>query len=203
MRLAYPYTSSGPQMGWVRQSKGQLCYLPTVVLKPSVNRMHIDVMNRRTLTVPMNDTGRLWQCLHPQDSPQVHWRVGVLALRRIPAQDQQVIAKNSDKRTGCHFWGQALYLDSRCIPMGVDHIERDGSLPNNSRQAQGPIHNQTPGNHVNNCTKGTTASAHTGAVVLEGSEIYPGFGLATGQVFCDLPPLACLRSSPWPTKRSL
>ena len=79
--------------------------------------------------------------------------------------------------------------------MGVDHLERDGSLSNNSRQAQGPVHNQTPGGQVNNDDRRVKPVVHTGEVVQGGSGIYPGFELAIGRAFYDLPPPACLRSS--------
>ena len=150
-RHAYPYTSSGLQMGMVRQSIGQPCCLPTVVLNPDINHTYVSRLNRR-LTVPMDDAGWLRQSLHPQNSPQVYRGVGVLALRWISTQHEQIVAKNSDERTGCHLWGQAFHLNCRCVSMGVDHLESDSSLPNDSRQAQGPIHNQTPCNQVSNGT---------------------------------------------------
>jgi hypothetical protein len=113
------------------------------------NRVSI---SQRTPTVSMDNARWLWRRLHPQNSPEVHLRVGILAVRRIPAQHEEIIAKNSNERTRCHFWGQTLYLNRRCIPMGVDHLERNGSLPDNSSQVQGPIHYQTPSNQISDGT---------------------------------------------------
>ena len=46
------------------------------------------IFENQRLTVSMDDTGRLWQRLHPQNSPQIHRGVWVLALRWISAQHE-------------------------------------------------------------------------------------------------------------------
>ena len=91
--------------------------------------------------ISVNDTCRLWERLHSENSPQIDCAMWILAFGRIPAQNKQIVAENPNQLPRCQLGCKTVHLDSRCVPLCVDGLKRNDSLPDYPGQKQGPIHN--------------------------------------------------------------
>ena len=107
----------------VRRNTRLLYYPPSVELLEACQRRRQTGMLACSLTIPMNDTGWLRKSLHTKDSPQVDLRVGVLAIRWVATQHQQVVAQDANQGPGGQLRRQALDLDRGGVPLRINDLE--------------------------------------------------------------------------------
>lgn len=107
-----------------------------------VNDIHAGHSKERH-TIAMHNASWLWQRLHPQNSPQVHHRVGVLTIRWVSTEHKKIIAQHSDQGSRGQLRRQALDLNRRFVSFGIDDLEGHGRLAYDPRKMKTTIHDKT------------------------------------------------------------